>query len=241
MIPRLGFDPASPFPDVRNALETPDGLLAWGGDLKPARLEQAYRHGIFPWYSDDQPILWWSPARRCVIRPEEVYVSSSLERVIRQKRFRITADRAFADVVAGCAAPRPGQDSTWITPAMAQAYQQMHLLGFAHSVEVWSGSELTGGIYGLCFGRMFFGESMFSRARDASKVALVSLCRQLAHWKFSLLDCQVANPHLFSMGAAEISREAFCEYLRANPECPELRGTWSTRFDPIPPTERKRE
>jgi leucyl/phenylalanyl-tRNA--protein transferase len=232
MITRLGADPTSPFPNLEDALDQPDGLLAWGGDLAPARLVNAYQQGIFPWYSDDQPILWWCPSQRCVIRPQEVHVSRRLQRALRQKRFRITADQAFAQVVSGCALPRPGQDSTWITPEMSRAYLAMHHLGHAHSIEVWLDKHLVGGIYGLAFGRIFFGESMFSRVTDASKIALVSLCRGLQAWNFTLLDCQLSNPHLLSMGATQISRQQFCRYLQDNPENPARVGSWTESFLP---------
>lgn len=239
MVPQLGADPASPFPDPESALEEPDGLLAWGGGLEPERLIAAYKRGIFPWYSGNQPILWWCPARRCVLYPARVHVSRRLGRVLRQGRFTVTADRAFNEVVAGCALPRPGQEATWITPAMMRAYGRMHELGFAHSVEVWSSGQLAGGIYGLAFGRVFSGESMFSTVSDASKVALVLLCRQLDAWGFTLLDCQISNPHLLRMGAGEISRARFLAALRENALCPDRPGSWAASFcagsPPTPP------
>lgn len=213
MIPYLSPDPESPFPPVELALENPQGLLAAGGDLSPARLVNAYRHGIFPWYSEGQPILWWSPAPRCVLYPQSVHVSRRLRRHYNQGRFSLTADRAFEKVIEACAAPRPGQDATWITTDMLEAYVRLHGLGIAHSVETWVDGELAGGIYGLSLGRVFFGESMFSHHRDASKIALVALCRQLHDWNFTVLDCQVSNPHLLSMGAAEVSRERFGKLL----------------------------
>jgi leucyl/phenylalanyl-tRNA--protein transferase len=230
MIPQLGGDPSAPFPDPASALQDPDGLLAWGGDLDPLRLGNAYHRGIFPWYSDDQPILWWSPAKRCVIFTDAVHVSRRLRRVLRKGAFRLTADRAFGEVLAGCALPRSQQESTWITPAMAAAYTELHSAGIAHSIEVWSGNRLAGGLYGLAFGRMFFGESMFSAARDASKVALVGLCRQLHEWGFPLLDCQVSNPHLETMGAIEIERSRFLEILSEHVDLPGCNGSWSGRF-----------
>lgn len=230
MVPQLGDDPGSPFPPPESALEHPDGLLAWGGGLEPERLTRAYRHGIFPWYSGDQPILWWCPARRCVLPPAEVHVSRRLARVLRQGRFTATADRAFAEVVAACALPREGRDTTWITPAMQHAYVRMHELGFGHSVEVWSDGQLAGGIYGLSLGRIFFGESMFSQVADASKVALVLLCRQLEAWDFSLLDCQISNGHLLRMGAREIPRARFLAALGDNARYPDRRGSWAQAF-----------
>lgn len=226
MVIRLGAHPESPFPPVETALLEPDGLLAWGGDLRAPRLLNAYRKGIFPWYSQEDPILWWSPSRRCVLDPASVYVSRRLERLLKQGRFKVTADTAFAEVVAGCALPRKDQPTTWITEEMAAAYQALHQLGYAHSVEVWQDGSLAGGIYGVDIGRMFFGESMFSRARDASKVALVSLCRQLEAWDYILLDCQVSNPHLQRQGAREVSREKFCAALRLNEAFEERTESW---------------
>ena len=214
MIPILAPEPESPFPPAEQALDYPPGLLAMGGDLSPARLVNAYRHGIFPWYSDDQPILWWSPAPRCVLYPQAVHVSRRLRRHYNQGRFSLTADQAFARVITACAGPRRDHDGTWITDEMLAAYIRLHELGIAHSVEVWIDDELTGGIYGLALGQVFFGESMFSKHQDASKIALVALCRQLQQWDFSLLDCQISNPHLLSMGAVDISRVEFNKYLK---------------------------
>ena len=213
MIPILGTNPASPFPPTDQALDTPQGLLAVGGDLSPTRLVNAYRHGIFPWYSDDQPILWWSPAPRCVIYPGAVHISRRLRRHYNQGHFSLAADRAFATVIEACAAPRRDQDETWITAEMKSAYIQLHEMGIAHSVEVYTGDELVGGIYGLALGNVFFGESMFSERENTSKIALVALCSQLQQWGFTLLDCQVSNSHLLSMGAEEISRQDFEQYL----------------------------
>jgi len=227
VIPILGRDPESPFPPADEALDYPQGLLAIGGDLSPARLINAYRLGIFPWYAEGQPILWWSPAPRCVIVPGEVHISRRLRRRYNQGRFSVAADLAFAQVIEACAAPRRDQPETWITAAMQSAYIRLHELGIAHSVEVSIDGELAGGIYGLALGRMFFGESMFSRQVDASKIALVALCRQLERWGFTLLDCQVSNPHLLSMGAREISRQAFDRHLAAAQEP----GRWRTDFN----------
>lgn len=220
MIPQLGADPDAPFPDPGSALPEPDGLLAWGGDLHPRRLLRAYRQGIFPWYSADQPILWWCPARRAVLFPSEVHVSRRLGRLLRQQRFSITADRAFDEVVAGCALPRSKQPTTWITPAMQRAYGRLHQAGHAHSVEVWQAGELAGGIYGIALGGLFFGESMFSAVRDASKVALVSLCRAMARNGYALLDCQIINAHLESMGARELPRAEFLRLLEEQVDRP---------------------
>ncbi|MGA9572731.1 MAG: leucyl/phenylalanyl-tRNA--protein transferase [Lysobacterales bacterium] len=213
MIPILGQDPESPFPPTHEALDYPPGLLAIGGDLSPPRLINAYRQGIFPWFSDDQPILWWSPSPRCVIYPDSVHVSRRLRRRYNQGGFTLTMDQSFRAVIEACAGPRSDCDGTWITAEMQTAYIHLHETGIAHSVEITYGDELVGGIYGLALGRVFFGESMFSKKVDASKIALVTLCRQLQQWGFVLLDCQVSNSHLLRMGAQEISRQAFDGYL----------------------------
>lgn len=216
MIPILSQDPESPFPATEEALDNPPGLLAAGGDLSPARLVNAYRQGIFPWYSDDQPILWWSPAPRCVFYPEDIHISRRLRRRYNQGVFALTCDREFEAVIEACAQPRFEHDGTWITQEMRLAYIRMHALGIAHSIEVWMDGELAGGIYGLALGRVFFGESMFSNRKDGSKVALVTLCQQLKRWGFTLLDCQISNPHLDSMGAIEIPRTEFNQHLESS-------------------------
>lgn len=218
------------FPDAELALDDPDGLLAIGGDLSPERLLQAYRHGIFPWYSEEQPILWWTPNPRAVLFPERLSVSRSLRKALRRGSFRVTLDTAFPEVVTACAAPRGGDPGTWITPQMDAAYRRLHALGFAHSVESWEGDELVGGLYGVALGRMFFGESMFSRRTDASKVAFVHLVRQLEAWGFPLVDCQVASDHLASLGAEEIPRREFTALLDRYCEQPGVPLPW--RFDP---------
>jgi len=210
------LDPESPtidFPDVELALHEPDGLLAVGGALSEEWLLQAYRRGIFPWYGPGQPILWWAPDPRLVLSPGQLHVSRSLAKVIRKGRYTVTLDTAFADVVAACAEPRPGQSGTWITPEMREAYIKLHHTGYAHSVECWHEGELAGGLYGVAIGRIFFGESMFARHSNASKVAFVALVRQLARWEFRLIDCQVHTGHLASLGATAVSRQAFTAIL----------------------------
>lgn len=227
MIPRLGDAPDAPFPAPDEALEHPDGLLAWGGSLEPNRLINAYRLGIFPWYSGSDPILWWSPSERCVLRTGHVHVSRRLARRLRQGRFSITMDHAFSEVVEGCAQTR---EATWITPEMAQAYARLHRLGIAHSIEAWLDGELAGGLYGLSLGRMFFGESMFSQVSDASKVVLVRLCQALACWDYPLLDCQVHNDHLERMGAETWSRDRYLARLAQLVTYPDTPGQWTDRF-----------
>ncbi len=197
------------FPPVGTALAEPNGLLAFGGDLRPGRLLAAYRQGIFPWYDDNQPILWWSPDPRAVLFPERIHISRSLRKSLRRSVLKVSMDRNFDGVIAGCAA----RSSTWITRDMRKAYRQLHRLGHAHSVEVMDGEQLVGGLYGIAIGQVFFGESMFSRASDASKIALVHLCGQLQKWQFRLIDCQVGNDHTRSLGAVEIPRRQFTQLL----------------------------
>jgi len=201
------------FPDVELALDEPEGLLAAGGDLKTERLIEAYRRGIFPWYENGQPILWWCPDPRTVLVPENLHVSRSLRRTIRRSFFRISIDKDFAGVIAGCAAERAGQNGTWITPAMREAYLAMHDRGMAHSIEVWHDERLVGGIYGVSLGRVYFGESMFSRMNDASKVALVELVSLLQNWNFALIDCQISSAHLQTMGSSLMPRKRFVELI----------------------------
>jgi leucyl/phenylalanyl-tRNA---protein transferase len=221
-----GREPA--FPPPQRALRDPDGLLAMGGELTVPWLLAAYRRGIFPWFNDDRgPVLWWSPDPRAVLFPHELRVSRRLQRTLRSGRFTCSIDRAFDQVVEACAAPRTGQQGTWITRRMRLAYRRMHEAGYAHSIEVWHAEELVGGLYGLSLGRMFFGESMFHRRTDASKVALVTLTRLLGRWGFTLLDCQVMNPHLHSLGAREIPRSAFLQLLEASNRQPTRIGRWS--------------
>lgn len=205
------------FPSVNNA--SAEGLLAMGGDLSIDTLVSAYSQGIFPWFNDDQPILWWSPDPRMVLFPSDVHVSRSLRKKIRQNAFEISCDKAFEEVIKACAlrgqqnAAVPKAD-TWITDSMASAYLDLHQQGYAHSIEVWQDNELVGGLYGVVLGKVFFGESMFSRATDASKVGFVALCKWLHQKQFSVIDCQIASDHLFSLGAIEISRQHFIEYLQ---------------------------
>jgi len=206
-------DAADRFPPPSEALTEPNGLLAAGGDLKPQRLLAAYRRGIFPWYEDGQPILWWSPDPRSVLRPDGVRVSRSLRRSLIKGGFELRIDTAFADVVAGCAAPRRYGGSTWITTEMASAYTLLHRMGWAHSFETWRDGRLVGGLYGVAIGRVFFGESMFTRATDASKVALVNLASHLRARNFELIDCQVASAHVASLGASTIPRAEFLARL----------------------------
>jgi leucyl/phenylalanyl-tRNA--protein transferase len=229
---RLDDDPEAPFPPVAAALEFPNGLLAWGGDLSPGRLLNAYRAGIFPWYSEGQPILWWSPAPRCVLFPEDVYLSRRTRRRYNSGAYSLSADTAFDRVIDACAGPRKSEPGTWITPEMATAYRLLHRMGFAHSFEAWHEGELVGGIYGLALGSVFFGESMFSHRTDAGKLTLVALCRQLKAWGFGLLDCQVGNPHLFRMGAVELPRRDFERLLQEHVHGPGTTGNWADRYSP---------
>lgn len=207
MIPFLG--PADPFPPVEQALENPDGLLAAGGSLSTKRLIDAYRRGIFPWFNEGDPILWWSPDPRTVLRPSAIHVSHSLRKKLRRGAFMITIDRAFARVLDGCAAPRAFENGTWLSAPMRRAYTALHTAGLARSIEVWMDGELAGGIYGVALGRMFFGESMFTRRTDASKIGMVRLAAQLDRWQFPLIDCQLETGHLMSLGAEHMPRRRF--------------------------------
>lgn len=208
------------FPPLNKAMREPNGLLAAGGDLSAERLIQAYRHGCFPWFQDGQPVLWWSPDPRTVLPPAEVHVSRSLAKVLRQQRYRVSFDQDFVGVLQGCAGPRAYSDGTWITAPMQQAYLRLHELGYAHSVEVWLGDELVGGLYGLAMGQLFFGESMFSRADNASKIGFVTLVERLKHWGFVLIDCQMPTQHLQSFGARSIPRAEFAEWLERHLDQP---------------------
>ncbi|MBM5812698.1 MAG: leucyl/phenylalanyl-tRNA--protein transferase [Gammaproteobacteria bacterium] len=208
-------DPPTRLPPTGQALADPNGLLAAGGALTPDWLVHAYRHGVFPWYGPGQPILWWSPDPRAVLLPQEFHVSRSLARAIRNRGYRTTIDAAFAEVVAGCAAPRRTGGGTWLSPAMQVAYRALFERGLAHSVETWLGERLVGGIYGVALGRVFFGESMFSRARDASKVALARLVAECRRHDIPLIDCQVPSAHLASLGSRCLTRAAFEARLAA--------------------------
>jgi leucyl/phenylalanyl-tRNA---protein transferase len=224
MIPWL--DRRDPFPPVEHALREPNGLLAAGGDLSPERLVDAYTRGIFPWFGEDDPLLWWSPDPRMVLFVGELHQSRSLRRVVKGRRFTVTLDRAFADVMAGCAEPRAYADGTWITGEMVQAYRALAERGVAHSVEAWADGQLAGGLYGVAIGRMFYGESMFSRESDASKVALVTLSRQLERWGFDMIDCQMSTDHLASLGAREVPRAEFLRRLRELTRQPAVASPW---------------
>ncbi len=201
------------FPDPNLALTEPNGLLAIGGDLSPRRLEAAYRAGIFPWFESDGPILWWSPDPRALLCPGDLRVSRSLRRTMRSGQFEMRINTAFDDVVTACAGPRRTSQGTWITDSMHTAYVRMHQLGFAHSVETWAGGQLVGGLYGLCFGRAFFGESMFSRLSDASKCAFVTLANLANQMNLDFIDCQLPNPHLESLGTRTVARVHFLDRL----------------------------
>ena len=231
MIPWLGEN--DPFPPVELALTDPNGLLAAGADLSSPRLLDAYVRGIFPWFSNGDPLLWWSPDPRMVLFLGELHVARSLRRVIRSRRYSVTFDQAFVDVMRGCAEPRGGQDGTWITDAMVDAYSALAALGYAHSVEAWGDGVLAGGLYGVAIGRMFFGESMFARRTDASKVALVHLVRQLQRWDFGLMDCQMSTDHLASLGAREIPREDFVEEVSRLVRREPVRGRWTPDEDVV--------
>ena len=207
MIPWL--PQASRFPPVEKALSNPNGLIAAGGDLSPERLLAAYRKGIFPWYGEGEPILWWSPDPRMVLFPSELKISRSLAKKLRTGHYEVRADSAFAQVMAGCAAPRGERGGTWINGEMQAAYLRLHEQGYAHSVETWIDGELKGGLYGIAIGRAFYGESMFARASDASKIALAHLCRHLEQLGFAVIDCQMTTAHLASLGAREIGRREF--------------------------------
>ncbi len=223
---QLTSDLAFPRPE----LAEPEGLLAVGGDLSVERLLLAYSLGIFPWFGEGDPILWWSPDPRMVLLPEDFHASRSLRKLHRQRRYTLKLDTAFAKVIAACAdQPRPGQDGTWITREMEQAYIALHEAGFAHSVECWDGTRLVGGLYGVSLGACFFGESMVSHEANASKLAIWALVEQLRRWRFTLLDCQVHTPHLQSLGGRDLPRKRFLRLLKDAVAQPTRRSPW--RFD----------
>ena len=239
MIPWL--DEHTPFPPVERALDDPNGLLAAGGDLSPARLLGAYGRGIFPWYSEGEPILWWSPDPRMVLLPEELVVSRSLRKTLRNTSYEIRFDHDFDAVLAACSAPRAGQPGTWITAEMRAAYNRLHRLGYAHSVETWIDDRLAGGLYGVALGAVFFGESMFARRTDASKLALAALVKKLRSDGFGMIDCQVHTRHLESLGARPVARAEFIrrlgELIHSPAHTALPRGPWrseSFKNDPCP-------
>lgn len=204
---------ATNFPPTAQALTDPNGLLAVGGDLSVAQLLAAYQRGIFPWFDHTQPVLWWSPSPRLVLNPDQLHISKSMRKLLRRAPYRVTTDTVFSQVIAACSEPRPGQDGTWITRQIQAAYTALHRLGYAHSIEVWQDNTLVGGLYGVALGRVFFGESMFSRADNASKYGFITLVTALKAMGFGLIDCQVRTPHLVSLGAEEISRDEFEQLL----------------------------
>jgi leucyl/phenylalanyl-tRNA--protein transferase len=225
------LDSNDPFPPAELALQQPNGLLAAGADLSPSRLLDAYTQGIFPWFGREDPLLWWSPDPRMVLYVRELRVSRSLRRTIRSGRFHVTVDTAFPAVIEGCAEPRSGQDGTWITPEMHDAYCRLFEMGYAHSVEAWADGRLAGGLYGVSIGRMFFGESMFSRQSDASKVAFVHMVAQFGRWGVPLIDCQMPTSHLASFGAREIPRTDFLDQVHELVRQPAPAAPWRLDHD----------
>ena len=221
-------DANQPFPDVSTALTDPDGLLAVGGCLSLSRLHNAYYHGIFPWYSNDEPLLWWSPDPRLVMYPDHFKTSRSLRKTLRKQVFQITFDQVFPQVMAACAEPRDSSSGTWITDEMQQAYCQLHRSGLAHSVEAWHQEQLVGGLYGIGIGQVFFGESMFSRCSNASKTAFASLAIHLKTWDYALIDCQVYSSHLASLGAITLPRSQFIALLQRYRDQPVSDHSWQS-------------
>lgn len=217
MIPWISAD--APFPPVEQALRSPNGLLAAGDDLSVARLLEAYSHGIFPWFSAGEPVLWWSPDPRMALLPTEFKTSRSLARVLRKTAYEVRCDTVFEAVMHACAAPRGEQHGSWIHDDMIAAYCALHKMGYAHSVEVWIDGKLAGGLYGVAIGRMFYGESMFAQVSNASKIALAHLARQLERWQFQMIDCQMNTAHLASLGAREIPRSEFVARLQELVHC----------------------
>jgi len=227
MIFLLDNEPDAPFPDVSLAERDPNGLLAVGGDLTAQRLINAYLQGIFPWFSEGEPILWWSPDPRTILYPDKIKISRSLRKTLRKKIFQVSFDKDFKAVIQACAEPRERSPGTWLLPEMMTAYRRQHELGLAHSVEVWQDGELVGGLYGMAIGAVFFGESMFSRVSDSSKIALVHLSRSLGHWGYKMIDCQVYTQHLASLGAEEIPRALYCRQLAEWARLPGRNGSWA--------------
>ena len=216
------------FPPVERAL--PDGLLAFGGDLSVARLTLAYQHGIFPWFSEGEPILWWTPSPRTVLFPEKLHISRSLRKALRQQNFQVTINHCFSEVIEACAEPRTkssnSDEGTWITDSMKEAYINLHQHGHAHSFEIWCKKQLVGGLYGIAIGQIFFGESMFSRMTNASKIAFVYMVQQLKKWEYRLIDCQIHSDHLCSLGAEEIEKLKFEAIVKASVSKPPLLPNW---------------
>lgn len=225
-------DPKAPFPPVELALGDPDGLLAFGGDLSTTRLLRAYRAGIFPWYSEGQPIMWWSPDPRSVLFPEQLKISRSLRKTMKKQPFELSINRAFIGVISACAKPRADGEGTWITRDMRGAYTRLHRAGHAISVEAWHEGVLVGGLYGIAMGQVFFGESMFAHMTDASKVAFASFVQKLQHWGYRLIDCQVESEHLNSLGATQIPRRQFIEHLNQWCDTPAEPHDWHFEDDP---------
>lgn len=226
-------NPHQPFPPTHLAMRDPNGLLAIGGDLSPQRLLRAYSQGIFPWFNPDEPILWWCPDPRAVLTPGGLQVSRSLQRNLRRDDYTVTLDHSFALVLDACAAPRLKSQGTWLGSDMQIAYCELHEAGYAHSVEIWREGRLIGGLYGVALGRVFFGESMFTRETDASKMALYWLCEQLGAWHFELIDCQISSAHLLTLGAQEMPRDDFARILALAVARAGNPGPW--RFDiPVP-------
>ena len=226
------LDPDQPdqaFPPTQKALKDPNGLLAVGGCLSTTRLLNAYRHGIFPWYSDDEPILWWSPDPRLVLFPEQLNVSQSLRKTLKKQKYTVTIDQAFTQVIKACAQPRQAESGTWITDDIENAYSDLHELGVAHSAEAWLDGVLVGGLYGVAIGQVFFGESMFHTATDASKVAFATLVAKLKSWDYKLIDCQVHSAHLASLGAVEIDRTEFNHLIKQYGEQPVNPLAWQNK------------
>lgn len=231
------LDPRNPhqaFPPVHLAMRDPNGLLAIGGDLSLPRLMRAYSQGIFPWYNPDEPILWWCPDPRAALAPEDLHLSHSMRKTLRKQDYAVTMDEAFGEVLDACSAARAKTRGTWLGDDMKQAYRDLHANGHCHSVEVWRDGELVGGLYGVALGRAFFGESMFSRVSDASKIGFAYLCEQLKQWRYDLIDCQISSAHLQSLGAREVQREEFLSRLRKSVGQQGNPGRW--RLDiPAPP------